>query len=95
MNNLVMLSAVTQYTENTKNPSCVDIELIYTYLGKRTKESRTQFISNTLSPGIIFKEFNTSIANKILSDFKSSFESMDHTFYMSTVKAMLYDGVEL
>lgn len=95
MNNLVMLSTVTQYTENTKNPSCVDIELIYTYLGKRTKESRTQFISNTLSPGIIFKEFNTDITNKILSDLKSSFESIDYTFYMSTVKAMLYDGVEL
>lgn len=95
MNNLVILSAVTQYTENTKNPSCVDIELIYAYLGKRTKESRTQFISNTLSPGIIFKEFNTDITNKILSDLKSSFESIDHTFYMTTVKAMLYDGVEL
>ena len=50
MNNLVMLSAVTQYTENIKNPSCVDIELIYTYLGKRTKESRTQFLYNILSP---------------------------------------------
>ena len=95
MNNLVMMSAITREVDSSKNISYVDIELNYTYLGKCKKESHISFLSNTLPPGISFKEFNTSITEKLLSDLKNSFESIDHMFYMQSVKAMLYDGVKL